>query len=236
MRVTNAIFLFFLAIAGGARAHVVPNITVEAEFTLGGSYTLRVNVDPRTFLAADPSSLPPVPASWYQGQTPEQVAATHAKAREYLVTSLGVLFNGRKTSLPACEIRAMDGADNTALKADTQEVHFLVTYRGQVPSAASSFEIEFGKNANTSLILLQSEAGQSEVRPQVVFPGETSRPFQVRASAADSPGIAPSPKTHDIYLTLGISGACIAVIFGWALLTRFRQYHQTHRQPRDGQM
>ena len=74
-RVLGAAFLALLEVAGVAHAHVVPNMTVEAEFNSAGGYTLRINVDPRTFLAADPTSLPPVPASWYLEQTPEQAAA-----------------------------------------------------------------------------------------------------------------------------------------------------------------
>ena len=130
-RLLGAVFLTFLAVPGLLFAHVVPNMTVEAEFTSAGGYTLRINVDPRTFLAAEPTSLPPVPASWYLEQTPEQVAATHEKAQQYLASALGLLFDGKKTVLPACKIRAMDGADNTPLKADTQEVHLLATASGQ---------------------------------------------------------------------------------------------------------
>ena len=63
-----------LAMPGAAWAHVVPNMTVEADFAADGVYTLSINVDPRTFLAADPTTLPPVPGSWYREQTPEQLA------------------------------------------------------------------------------------------------------------------------------------------------------------------
>ena len=81
------------------------------------------------------------------------MAATHEKAQQYLASALGVLFNGQKTSLPACKIRAMDGADNTPLKSDTQEVHLLATVGGQLPANAATFQIDFAKDANTSLIL-----------------------------------------------------------------------------------
>ncbi len=219
------------------QAHVVPNMTVEAEFGSAGAYTLRINVDPRTFLAADPTSLPPVPASWYLEQTPEQVAATHEKAQQYLASSLGLLFDGKKTILPVCKIKAMDGADNTPLKADTQEVHLLGTAHGQLPVNSATFQVEFAKDANTSLILLHSQAGKTDLRPRVVFPGETSPPFQLHiVAAAVSPVDAPSSKTNEIYLIIAISLACIVGIVGWVLLNRYRHHHRGHRRPGDGRM
>ncbi len=236
-RTLSFIYLAFLAVASIARAHVVPNMTVEAEFDSKGAYTLRINVDPRIFLASDPTSLPPVPASWYLGQTPDQVAATHEKAQQYLTSALGVLFNEQKAPLPVCKIQAMDGSDNTPLKADTQEVHLLATASGQLPAKSTIFQIDFAKDANTSLILLHSMAGKTELRPQVVFPGETSRPFQLQqVVAAVAPADAPVSNTSNIYLIIVSSVACIVVIVGWLLLSHHRHHHRAHRKPGAGKM
>ena len=220
-----------------ADGHVVPNMTVEADFSSVGSYTLRINVDPRTFLASDPTSLPPVPGSWYGDQTPEQVAATHEKAQEYLTHALGVLFNGQKTTLPSCVIQAMDGADNTPLKAETQEVHLLATAKGRLPANTTTFQIDFAKDANTSLILLHTQAGKTELRPQVVFPGEASRPFQLRVIAAAAPVEAPAPpQSNELYLIVALSVACIVIITGALLLSHYRHHHRAHRKPGSGKM
>ena len=233
-RVSGAIFPAFLAAASLLHAHVVPNMTIEAEFNSAGGYTLRINVDPRTFLAADPTALPPVPASWYLEQTPEQAAATHEKAQQYLASSLGVLFDGKKAELPSCKIQAMDGADNTLLKAATQEVHLLATASGQLPAGATTFQVEFAKEANTSLILLHTQAGKTELRPQVVFPGETSRPFQLHVSAAAPLVDSPPPKANEAYVIAAIAVACILGFIGWRLLSHFRHHHRAHRKPGDG--
>lgn len=231
------VFLTFSAVASIVRAHVVPNMTVEAEFDSTGGYTLRINVDPRTFLASDPTSLPPVPASWYLEQTPDQVAATHEKAQQYLARSLGLLFEGKKATLPACKIQAMDGADNTPLKADTQEVHLLAAASGRLPANSTSFQVDFAKDANTSLILLHSMAGKTELRPQVIFPGETSRPFQLHVVApAALPPDAPASQAGNIYLIIALSVACIVIITGWLLLSHYRHHHRAHRRPGDRQM
>jgi hypothetical protein len=227
-----------LAAVSLAQAHVVPDMTIEADFDAGGGYSLRINVDPRTFLAADPKSLPPVPGSWYRDQTPEQVAATHEKAQQYFVRSLGVLFNGQKIALPACQIQAMDGADNTPLNAETQEVHLLGTASGQVPADATTFQIDFAKDANTSLILLNKKAGTAEIRPQVVFPGETSRPVQLKvvAAVAHQPTVPAPPQANAVYLIVVVSLVCIMGIIGGMLLSRYRHHHRAHRKPGDGRM
>lgn len=231
------VILFFLAAASIVRAHVVPNMTIEAEFDPSGGYTLRINVDPRTFLASEPTSLPPVPGSWYLEQTPEQISATHEKAQQYLSSSLGLLIDGKKATLPDCKIQAMDGADNTLLKADTQEVHLLATASGHLPAVSATFQVNFAKEANTSLILLHSQAGKAELRPQVVFPGETSRPFQLKPVTAAVQAVdAPASKTNNIYLIVAISVACIVVITGWMLLSHYRHHHRAHRRPGDRQM
>ncbi|WP_395738982.1 hypothetical protein [Prosthecobacter sp.] len=217
-----------------AQAHVVPNMTVEAEFSASGAYSLRINVDPRAFLAADPTSMPPVPASWYREQTPSQVAATHEKALEYLVSALVPLFNGQKVPLPACEIQAIDGNDNTPLQAETQEVHLLATAKGQLPPGANTFQIDYSKAASIPLILVQMQTGKAEPRPRVVFPGEVSPAYPLKAVVAQAAAGAPAPPPQpasQIYLVIAVSVVCILIIIGWRLLGYYRHYHRAHRKP-----
>ena len=225
-----------LAFATVAGAHVVPSMTVEAEFQSDGGYALRINVDPRTFLAPDPTTLPPVPASWYREQTPEQIAATHERAQDYLAEALGLLFEGKKVPLPPCRIEAINGEDNTPLSEETQELHLLATAAGRVPAAAT-FQIDFSKAANTSLILVHSRAGKSDLRPQVLFPGETSREFQLALvetkalppAAPPAQAVAPASR---LFLVVLISISIVLVLVGWRLLLHYRHHHRAHRKPR----
>lgn len=236
-RAVRSFGLLFLAFASVAGAHVVPSMTVEAEFQGDGGFGLKINVDPRTFLAPDPTTLPPVPASWYREQTPEQIAATHERARDYLAGVLGLLFDGKKVPLPACRIEAINGEDNTPLSEETLELHLLATATGQVPDSAANFQIDFSKAANTSLILVHSQAGKSALRPQVLFPGETSREFQltqVERKAAPQPAApakAAAPASR-LFLTVLISISVILVIVGWRLLGYYRHHHRAHQKPR----
>ncbi len=237
-RILGIVCLAVLALAVSVGAHVVPNMTIEADFSDEGGYTLRISIDPRTFLATDPTTLPPVPASWYREQTPEQITATQRKACEYLDSAVGLVFGGRKSKLPACEIQAIDGSDNTPLTAATQEVHLLATAKGQVPGGAADFQLDFAKEANTTLILQASRAGVPDPRPQVVFPGEISRPFPLVAKA---PPAGIPLRTHSIHPTLARASLILTVaitllllITGWHLLNKHRHYHRGHRKPQQG--
>lgn len=230
----NRLFGALLSVlaATAAEGHVVPNMTLEADFSGEGAYTLRINVDPRTFLATDPTSLPPVPASWYREQTSEQLSATQMKAREYLSRALGLRFSGQKVALPACEVQAIDGADNTPLKPETQEVHLLAVAHGRLHQGATDFQLDFAKDANTTLILIASQTGQASPRPQVIFPGETSRPFVFLS--APQPSSPPKVESRRSQLTVIVSLiAATAVFIGWILLNKYRHFHRGHRRPSD---
>ena len=167
-----------------AQAHVVPNMTIEAEFAKDHGFTLKMNLDPRVFLGDQPTSLPPVSADWYLNQTEEEKQATYARATEYLRANVGLTFNDQTLPLPPCEFVALDGATFEAVKPDTTETHLLATAKARVPAGTDSFRIAFGRLANVSLILLNSEEGNEERKPQVIFPGETSRPFQITKAPA----------------------------------------------------
>ena len=179
-----------LLLTHGLWAHQVPNMTIEAEFAASGDYTLRINLDPRIFLSRQPTALPPVTADWYLNQSATEKAQTHAQAADYLQSNLELHFGTQRTEVPGCDFVALDGATSEALKPDTAETHLLATARGRVPAGADSFLLDFGPEANVSLILLNSLDGQPERRPQVLFPGESSRAFPIPAARAEPAAVA----------------------------------------------
>jgi hypothetical protein len=179
------------------QAHQVPNITAEAMFASSGEYTLRISLDPRVFLSDQPTTLPPVPAEWFTSQTPQEVAENWDRAQTYLDENFGLEFGDAVAELPEAAFRAMDGATNEPLSDATAEVHILATLKGAVPATgvgeAIGFKLAFGEKANTSLILLNSVDDTPERRPQVLFPGETSRVFEIPSPPSPEPVLAPPP-------------------------------------------
>jgi len=186
---SRRLLVCLLLVAPLLRAHQIPNITLEAMFAADHGFTLRVNLDPRIVLSDQPTSLPPVEAGWYLGQSEDEQRETHARVRDYLRRNLGLRFGTDTVDWPDGEITAIDGSTLEPLKPDTAETHLLVLAKGRLPGGAEQFELVFGPEANVSLILLNSEDGKPERRPQVLFPGENSRPYKLTAV----PVIAPPP-------------------------------------------
>lgn len=222
-----------IALSGLLHAHNVPSMTIESRFTAAGNFDLTINFDPRAFLAADPRSLPPVAGAWFSDQSPDQAAATLEKAEDYLRQSVGILFNGRPIPLPKLTIQPIDGSDNTPLKADTQELHLLAKCAAPVPEGATEFQVSFAKNAAIDLILLNALENAAERKPQVLFPGETSRTFVFRSTPPPPPAaVEVSPKSS-ITSTVVLVIALAAVFIGWRLLKKYRHFHRGHRNPKD---
>ncbi len=226
------LFFALIALSGLLRAHNVPSMTIETRFKQNGNFDLTINFDPRTFLAADPRTLPPVAGSWFSDQSPEQAAATLEKARDYLRQSVGFIFNGRPIPLPELTLQPIDGADNTPLKPDTQELHLLAKCAAPVPDGATEFQIAFAKAAAIDLILLNALASAAERRPQVLFPGETSRPFVFRPAPPPPPVAAAAPERSTTSIILFFITAT-AVFIGWRLLSKYRHFHRGHKKPRN---
>ena len=179
--IQSCFLVLFAAVLGCGTvcAHTVPSMTVEAEFGTDHSYVLRINLDPRLFLSTNPTTLPPVEAAWWREQSEGQKKASLQQAIDYVQKALTLIFGGKAIALPAFSFQPMDGAANTPFTAETKEVHLLAETRGK--AEASEFQVALGKEANTSLILLNSYGGNVERRPQVLFPGETSRAFVLEA-------------------------------------------------------
>lgn len=186
--------LCFAASAATALAHQIPNITFEAQFSADEAYALRVNVDPRVILSDQPTALPPIEAAWYLDQSEEQRRATHQRAAEYLKKNFTLLFSGQMAVLPDFEFTALDAGSMEALTPTSTETHLLGVAKGRRPGQAENFELAFGREANVSLVLLNSREGRPERRPQVIFPGESSRPYPLKSGApAGVPVMASAP-------------------------------------------
>lgn len=163
-------------------AHQVPNMTIEADFSTGGTYELKINVDPRVFLSTMPTSLPPVEASWYLKQSPAELEATFKQATEHLEKHLKLLFNSLTVPMPKPSWQAMDGQTSAEVTAETTETHLLATVKASLPAGAENFALSFAAEAQVSLILLLKSSPETEPKVMVIFPGESSRPFAFLAA------------------------------------------------------
>jgi hypothetical protein len=155
-----------------ASAHTVPNITVEVELTAEG-YELSLNIDPRLFLAANPSALPPLGAGWWLDQTPEEQQAVLVKAAQYVGETLTLRVGGAPCPWPNIVWTAINGEDNTPVNRGGAELHLLGIVTKTHPGAKLSFDLL--PKANSSVILFGTVVGRPIRRAQVLFAGESSK-------------------------------------------------------------
>lgn len=182
--------------AGGAlSAHQVPNLTLEADFKSTGEVEFRLNLDPRLFLSEDPRSMPPVPAPWFRDQPEEEKRRTLEDALGYVKTAVTFFFDGQAAEAFAWEFKAIDGATGEALADDTLEVHLLATVKTRCPAGSAACSVRLEMPAKAPAVLLNRLDDQDERQPQILFPGETSRPFRHTVEAHGTEAVsAPEEK------------------------------------------
>lgn len=199
-------------LAPGVSAHTVPTITVEAEFSSSREMALRVNLDPRLFLSAQPTSLPPVPASWWFEQNEEARAASLAAARAYIEKSIRIQA-GDSSLMCGWELSAVDSVSAFPLGPGSAETHFLASHRGSLPDGAEVFKVTLDERAAVGLILLNSTEGRPERYPQAIFPGESSRGFKLpertKSTVASGSGADRPPASTGIREFTQICTACV---------------------------
>lgn len=200
-----------VALAGGPlAAHTVPTLTVEAEFSSGRTAVFRVNLDPRLFLSPQPTTLPPVPSSWWLEQDEAARARTSAETTAFLRRILRFEVGG--TPLAAdWRVDAIDSASAFPLTANSAETHLLAEHRGPLPPVAGDFTVTLAHDSAVGMILLNSFEGKPERHPQALFPGESSRAFKLPAPAA--PQVAEAADAGSWHRT--VRARLMRVVPGW---------------------
>ena len=185
-----ALTLSALALLGTPlKAHQIPNLTLEADFKSTGEVEFRLNLDPRLFLADDPRTLPPVPAPWFRDQSAEEKQRTFAEALKYVQAALTVFFDEQAATGLSWEFTPIDGATGLGFDDATAEVHLLATVKTRCPQQSQACSVRLEDPAKAPAVLLNRLDEQDERRPQILFPGETSRPFRHQPSAPASTAI-----------------------------------------------
>ncbi|HYF34997.1 MAG TPA: hypothetical protein VD994_06865 [Prosthecobacter sp.] len=213
-----------LSWAGASLAHDVPNMTVEADFARNRAFTLKINFDPRLFLSDQPTTLPPVPASWYQDQSDTERAKTHEDALAYLRKNLKLRFGEETPPLPKLDILAINGADSKPLTDETTEVHLLATGRGIIPGSAKAFSLRLGRAANAAIILVTRVEGQ-DATLAVTFPGETSQEFPLTGvrsldEVLGAAGGSAHPPRSTAYPWMLRGGILLLLLITWLIFRR----------------
>lgn len=177
-------FAFVLLFSGmclaRTKAHTVPTFVVEAEFDAQRTATFRVHLDPRLFLAAQPTSLPPVPASWWFDQDENARRETLRKANDTIARFLTFKVGDSRLH-PDWKTSPIDGASVFPLEAPSAEVHLLAEYRGPLPDSEGPFTLQMSQDCPVSLIMVSSLEGTDDRKPQSLFAGETSVGFPLPA-------------------------------------------------------
>src|SRR4029079_13532107 len=121
---------------------------------------------------------------------------TRKKAAEYVARTFA--FSIGTTRLPGdWKVEPIDSASAFPLGQASSEAHLLVEHRGSLPAVAGDFKVAVGKECAVAVILLCSNAGDAERRPQSLFPGEISRAFPLPAPALPAPDATKSTESND---------------------------------------
>ncbi|MEY4484006.1 MAG: hypothetical protein RL693_1458 [Verrucomicrobiota bacterium] len=192
---------------GLAEAHTIPTLVIETEFTPQRTAVFRVNLDPRLFLSAEPTSLPPVPASWWIDQNEKAQDDARSKAGDYINRILA--FKVGDTSIKGIwRISPIDSASTFPLEANSAEVHLLAEHSGPLPDTEGQFSLKVGPDCPVGLILVNSLEGHDQRQPQSLFAGETSVGFALPVRIPSE--VKPSPYLWLLLLVLPL----LLAIFG----------------------
>lgn len=216
--------LVFILTAVRIQAHPIPTLVVEAIFHPDRTCELKVNLDPRLFLHEVPSTLPPVPGSWWWDQSESDRTANQDRARQYLARTLQFAF-GTTQAQPTWSVHAIDSTLTTELSPTSAEVHLLSICRVEPTADAREFKLTLARSAVVPVILLNSEFGNAKITPQSVYPGETSRAFllPVKTTVAAEPTPVPPPAPQpdsSIRWRLVLAATLLAGLVGAFWLTR----------------
>lgn len=159
-------------------AHTVPTLVVEAEFNMARQSEIRVNIDPRLFLASQPTTLPPIAAAWWLEQDAASRAKTGAAAVAYLEKTLGFRI-GDAALRGDWKVTAIDSATSFPLSSESAEVHLLAERQQQLPAVPGEFKVNVSDDCAVGVMLMNSIEGKPERHPQALFPSESSRGFKL---------------------------------------------------------
>ncbi|MBL9117048.1 MAG: hypothetical protein JNJ83_18725 [Verrucomicrobiaceae bacterium] len=167
----------------------MPSLGLEADLHQRAPSTLKLDIDPRLVVSANPSQLPPIPADWYRSLTDADRQQTLDSAVRFISGNL-VFKSGAEPVMLKWRFTAVDGTTAVPLNDDSKEVHLLA--QATVTLSGSDFTVSLGRDCAAALTMIAAVDGKTERRSQVLFPGETSRPVKIIRNLAEPKIEAPS--------------------------------------------
>ena len=173
--------LAFLALPQIIQAHAVPDIPVRTYFTQDGKCTVMVEVDPRCF-EADPNTAPSLLNSILPSLSNERKTQLRQKATELVKRYVEFYFEPTGAVSPDFSFE-FTGHDRAPLSMDEDVVVLNGSWETRVPAGALSWRVKATKNTPLAVVFRNYIEGLENPKFSVLFPGETSFPFELNKPA-----------------------------------------------------
>jgi hypothetical protein len=129
-----------------------------------------------------------------------------ADAKAYIASTLFFTVGSAKLA-PPWKVIPVDGNTLAPLTPDSQEIHLLCEYQGNLPDVPGGFQVNVGTRCAVGVVLLNRMEGDPEPGLQALFPGEPSRRFPL-----PEPGKRPAAAVSK---TSGVSRETAKPALGW---------------------
>lgn len=176
-----ALLLTALAFPFMLHAHAVPDIPVRTYFTQDGKCTVMVEVDPRCF-EVDPNTAPSLLKPILPTLSAERMTELRSKATALVKRYIEFLFEPTGPLLPDFSFE-FTGHDRAPLVTDEDIVVLTGSWETRVPAGAATWRIRATKETPLAVVFRNYIEGIENPKFSVLFPGETSFPFELNKPA-----------------------------------------------------
>ncbi len=168
--------LAFFALVRLAHAHAVPDIPVRSFFTQDGKCTITVEVDPRCF-AADPNTEPSLLNAVLPSMDEAQRASLKTKAADLVRRYVEFFFDPSGQVIPEFQFE-FTGHAQLPLTSEEDVVVLTGTCEARMPAGSTAWRIRATKVTPLAVVFRNYLEGLENPKFSVLFPGETSFPFE----------------------------------------------------------
>lgn len=164
--------LLFLSLGFPVMAHPVPDLPVRAEFKFNGEVRIRVEVDPRCFVA-DAENEPYLVNGVYKALEKKDFAEMEKKAGELIAKSISFHFDPPVTLKPKFTYDYTTLGDKPIDKKDQTPVVLQAEWKLKIPESTRTYHIKALPAGRFSVLFINHVVGEKRDL-NVLFPKETS--------------------------------------------------------------